>query len=822
MKKILFYIFVLSVVLPTLALASFDVSLKYGSRGNAVIELQSFLQKQGVFSGKIDGSFGAITRRAVIAFQLANNLKGDGYFGLLSRAKANSLNIKLTDTGKTISSKNIIKPKNSGQEKNYDVVIAGAGTGGISAAIQSAKMGMKVALLEETDWIGGQMGSAGVGSMDGGDLGGSGIYAEFLKKIETYYKNKGKNFSTCYWNPSWHCFEPSVIKMVLNQMINETSFSSGTGSIDLLTRTSVSQVLKNNNLVTGIIVNNGDKINSKILVDATEYGDVIPLTGARYRIGNGTSDNQKPNACIQAITYTAVVKKYPDGVPSNLFMSVPPGPATGEESYDQRKAEFARVISKDGAPHFGPGYPYNFYVHNAYRGMPDSSNSQFDINPIQENITKTSVNFANDYPMIAPYVATTGPMLSIKYIEDKNFRKQESCKAKLKTLQFIYYIQHDLGQPLWSVANDEGYNTQYNSDNACSNIGAEYKEIEKYFPQAPYVRESRRIIGLTTETAKDIKRIIPFSSYYLPNKIDSDSIALGDYGVDLHYCYENQDLENQFENKNDSKGSKRGPFTVSSKTLIPESLDGFLVAEKNISVTRLMGGAIRLQPITMSVGQAAGAMAALSVKNNVQPRDLKIELVQKALVDSNLIISPYIYSDVPQSNIYWKGVQMVSTKEIMVGYGNGTFGVNDSLDRRQAAVVLALTGDLSLDNPDTPSFADVPLGDWGYKHIEALLREGITAGCSLNPKKYCPDDLISRRNFAVLLSGTMKFNTSNVSNIPYFEDVPADSVGFKIIQYMYEKGITAGCSLNSKKYCPEDFITRGQAAAFITEALVSE
>jgi peptidoglycan hydrolase-like protein with peptidoglycan-binding domain len=91
MKKILIFVFALSVLLPTLTFASFDTSLKYGSRGDAVIELQNFLKNQGVFSDKVDGSFGLITRKAVISFQLANGLAGDGYFGLSSRAKASSI-----------------------------------------------------------------------------------------------------------------------------------------------------------------------------------------------------------------------------------------------------------------------------------------------------------------------------------------------------------------------------------------------------------------------------------------------------------------------------------------------------------------------------------------------------------------------------------------------------------------------------------------------------------------------------------------------------------------------------------------------------------
>lgn len=92
MKKTLCLLGILAIVVfPTLTFASFDVSLKYGSRGDAVSELQDFLTDQNVYTGKVDGKFGLGTLRAVKAFQTANNLSVDGYFGKDSRATAQTL-----------------------------------------------------------------------------------------------------------------------------------------------------------------------------------------------------------------------------------------------------------------------------------------------------------------------------------------------------------------------------------------------------------------------------------------------------------------------------------------------------------------------------------------------------------------------------------------------------------------------------------------------------------------------------------------------------------------------------------------------------------
>ena len=91
MKKLLYIALFLSLILPSISSASFDVNLKYGSKGEAVKELQDFLIDQGYLTGQSNGSFFSLTLKAVKAFQGANNLPKSGYFGMASRAKANEI-----------------------------------------------------------------------------------------------------------------------------------------------------------------------------------------------------------------------------------------------------------------------------------------------------------------------------------------------------------------------------------------------------------------------------------------------------------------------------------------------------------------------------------------------------------------------------------------------------------------------------------------------------------------------------------------------------------------------------------------------------------
>ncbi len=67
----------------------FTISLQKGMKGNEVMELQKFLNAAGYDCGVADGSFGAKVKAALIKFQIANKLKGDGIVGPKVRALLN-------------------------------------------------------------------------------------------------------------------------------------------------------------------------------------------------------------------------------------------------------------------------------------------------------------------------------------------------------------------------------------------------------------------------------------------------------------------------------------------------------------------------------------------------------------------------------------------------------------------------------------------------------------------------------------------------------------------------------------------------------------
>ena len=118
------------------------------------------------------------------------------------------------------------------REISCDVLIAGAGMGGIGAALSVTARKHSVCLTEETDWVGGQTTAGGVPALDENRFiefsGGTRSYMEFRQRVRDWYRENRKltpqaalwenlNPGSCYVSPL--CFEPSVGVAVLSKML---------------------------------------------------------------------------------------------------------------------------------------------------------------------------------------------------------------------------------------------------------------------------------------------------------------------------------------------------------------------------------------------------------------------------------------------------------------------------------------------------------------------------------------------------------------------------------------------------------------------------
>ena len=232
-----------------------------------------------------------------------------------------------------------------------------------------------------------------------------------------------------------------------------------------------------------------------------------------------------------------------------------------------------------------------------------------------------------------------------------------------------------------------------------------------------------------------------------------DAIAIGGYILDLHGANIDSDMEWQFNEKTSSMitNRPRGPFQVPMRILIPEGIDGLIAAEKNLSATRLAAGSLRLQPITMMTGQAAGALAAVSSRQGRAPKFIHPMLVQWELLNSGVDLSLCHYSDVPPEHPLNKVIQitnmygLITPKEyphvpsynienyddpvlimaIIKGHDKGVFGVDDIITRREALDIIekaqkALTGTKGKTELNTKPDNFISRGDFAKAICDAM------------------------------------------------------------------------------------------------------
>ncbi|MDH3500420.1 MAG: S-layer homology domain-containing protein [Acidimicrobiia bacterium] len=189
------------------------------------------------------------------------------------------------------------------------------------------------------------------------------------------------------------------------------------------------------------------------------------------------------------------------------------------------------------------------------------------------------------------------------------------------------------------------------------------------------------------------------------------------------------------------------------------------------------------------------------------PNDLHLSLDQLVVSDTGRVGCPDPFSD-DNGSVHEPALTELKALGVYNGCATQTSCLDDELSRWAMAVLL----DRALDLPVTGTdfFIDDD-GLWARGHIDRLAAAGITNGCE--PMLFCPEDSITRAEFAVMLDRAFGFPETSV-------DVFADDDGHwaeSTFNRLGEAGVTLGCEPG--RYCPSDVLPRGQAASLLRRAL---
>ena len=490
----------------------------------------------------------------------------------------------------------------------YDVIIVGGGAGGTSAAIQSARNGAKTLLIEKTNWLGGMLTSAGVSAIDGNYNLPSGFWGEFKDSLVSHYGDL-ESLKTGW--VSNVLFEPKVGNEILK------SIAKNEKNLKILFSSSVTSIFQPKDNYYNFIVNSSKgHFSSKVLIDATELGDILPMINEDYDIGMDNIEMydediapKLKNDIIQDLTYVMVLKNYN----KNVKIEKP-------KNYD----------------------PSEFYCSTSSINCTESDKALWTPNQMM-NYGK----LPNDKIMI------NWPIYGNDYYSnllEMNHDQREEVfkKAKEKSLKFLYYIQDELGFYNYSLS-DEEYNT------------------EDKFPLIPYYREARRIKGIVTFSLNYIKN--PYDQKY---PLYRTGILVGDYPVDHHH-----DAHPDKKSLPQLAFYPIPSYSLPLGSIISKKTSNFLVAEKSISVSNLVNGTTRLQPVVLQVGQIAGLIASESIKNNISTNEIDTRDIQTKILNNGGYIQPYL--DVEKNHPFFKAYQRIGSTGILratglnIGWSNQTW-----------------------------------------------------------------------------------------------------------------------------------------------------
>lgn len=500
-------------------------------------------------------------------------------------------------------------------ETDTEIVIYGGTPAGIMAAVAAGRNGAKVVLIEPSYLIGGLM-SGGLHKTDIGNretIGG--LSKEFFRRVLDYYTRTygpgSPQVKACDYqqNPeirSGYYFEPKIALQIFSEMLREASVSIRTNE----QLVSVSVV---DGRVASIVTEHretGDRsrYHGSIFIDGSYEGDLMAQAGVLYRVGREAKSeyneplagiNQGPSEYIgkgdhrvQSYNIRGTICVDPDN-------RVPiPKP---KEYFRDAHYHLVRIVNEHGLKRLDQLYPDRFRWGEI--------NGKMD---------------PNKADMIGS---------SIAYSEG-----DAAQRARILARVQDYWLSH-----WYMLQNDPDLPEEFKQDARQYGLPKdEYLESQHITPQV-YVRVARRMQGRYMLTQHDVRY----------DRHKSDAICMGSYGTDCHGIQLIQ-TDAGYIQEGDFNGAA-DPYEIPYRCITPYGVDNLLVVAA-ISATHVAYASVRMEPVFMMLGHAAGEAAHLAHSGQTTVQEVSIQKLQNRLKASGMPLSaPYRpmveINPLPQSSI---------------------------------------------------------------------------------------------------------------------------------------------------------------------------
>ena len=535
-------------------------------------------------------------------------------------------------------------------DHSADVIIYGGTSAGIAAAIQTARLGNSVVLIEPTNRLGG-LTTGGLGQTDIGNkhvVGG--IAREFYQNIKKYYQDStnwvwqkkseymdgGQTHSNKNEGSMW-TFEPSAALKVFDNMIKDLDIQVVYNQ-QLNRATGVS---KNGEFIKSIAMESGTTYTGKMFIDATYEGDLMAAAGVNYTIGresnsqygeslNGVQANHIGKTLLGTVSNNSVYHNFIDGVDPYIVNGNPSsgllpfinegGPGIDGQGDKRIQAYCFRMTLTDHPENRIPFEKPENYNELEYELL--FRNYEAADGPIEEMYSYGDA--------LVPWINSAMPNRKTDTNNQKGFstdfigQNWDYPEASYEEREKIVarHLQYQQGL-MWTL----GYHPRIPKKvrNKVSQWGTckdEYERVDGWQQQL-YIREARRMISNYVMTQKNCEGI----------EIVNDPIGMAAYGMDSHHIKRFVNSKGYVSNEGNVEAYVKAPFPISYRSIIPKKEEcSNLLVPICLSASHIAFGSIRMEPVFMVLGQSSAVIASLAIEEDKAVQEIEYNRLREMLI----------------------------------------------------------------------------------------------------------------------------------------------------------------------------------------------
>ena len=508
-----------------------------------------------------------------------------------------------------------------------DVVIYGGTSGGVTAAIQTARMGRTAILIEPTKFLGG-LTTGGLGATDIGNKKAiGGLSREFYARVFRYYSDASKwthepretyfakkpHGNTGSEDTMW-TFEPHAATEIYDAMLKEVA---GKVTIVFGERLDLKKgVIKDGAKITKILMESGREFTAPMFIDATYEGDLMAKAGVRYHVGREA--NKVYGEIINGVQiartihhqFTKNVDPYvkPGDPASGLLKGIEKDP--GEEFSGDHKVQaynFRMCTTDVPENRLDWEKPENYderWFELALRNV-EAGDERISWAPSWMPNRKTDTN--NNFAVSTDFIGQNWDYPDADYAT--RARVWQAHEDWQKGLMWTYAHHPRVPEKIRAAYQKLGLAKDEFADNG-------------HWPRQLYVREARRMISDYVMTEKNCKR----------QEIVEDSVGMGAYNMDSHNIQRFVTKEGFVRNEGDVQIGSR-PYPVSYRSIRPKAEECTnLLVPVCLSASHIAYGSIRMEPVFMVLGQSAATAAVQAIEQGTTVQKIDAARLKERLI----------------------------------------------------------------------------------------------------------------------------------------------------------------------------------------------